>query len=75
MNKVNKETCMEIFGGHYCTAWPHTVPEAAQTGVAGWEQPCPNAGHTLVHIFNRTAYYYRWGTGREYACPRSWCNQ
>lgn len=74
MKKVEKQVSMEISGGHYVSAWPHNAPEASQPGVAGWERYCPNSKHTMVHIFNRTVYYYRWGTGREYACPIKGCN-
>lgn len=75
MKKVDRQESKKIIGGHYCTAWPHNAPEAAKPDVAGWEQHCPKAGHTLIHIYNRTVYYYRWGNGREYFCPRSWCNE
>ncbi|EOS46214.1 MAG: hypothetical protein HFH43_02250 [Lachnospiraceae bacterium] len=74
MKKVEKQISMEINGGHYVTAWPHTAPEASQKGTAGWQQYCPNKKHTKVHIFERETYYYRWGTGRMYFCPASGCN-
>ena len=75
MIKVEKQKSMNINGGHFATAWPSTDLEASQNGVAGWEQKCPKYNHTYVHIFVQTAYSDRYGTGRTYACPKSYCNK